>query len=203
MYHGCIPYCLGMLKFSKSLAHHGTQLRKCQHVNPYPKRADAIPQGDMKTQNEWLVSNVFNSLGNYLYCQPCSVAAFGVSRQRLAHLRKVKQEMYYHLAVDMTKEEVEEQRLGEFVIMPTGTVEEFAIWWRGLGGSTVVQDTPMLDMGMLARCHSKTSVLQDFLSFIDNNSQPNGRSQDSSALRTTFSQSSQLCRLPRLAPHTM
>lgn len=130
MCNRCIPVLSRCVEVFKSLVHQGTQLGKHQHVNPYPKCADAIPYRNR--QNEWLLSNVFNSLGNYLYCQPCIVAAFGVSRQRLAHLWKVKREMSQHPVVGMTKEEVEEQRLGEFVIMPTETVEVFAIWWRGL-----------------------------------------------------------------------
>ena len=51
--------------------------------------------------------------------------AFGISRQRLARLRNVKREMSQHPVVDMTKEEAEEQRLRDFVIMPAGTVTAF------------------------------------------------------------------------------
>ena len=108
-------------------------------MNPYPKRTNAIPYRDFERQNEWLVANVFDSMGNYLFCQPCIVAVFGPSRQRLAHLRNVKREMCQHPVVDMTKEEVEEQRLGDFVIMPAGTVTAFMVWWIGLSRLTMVQ----------------------------------------------------------------
>lgn len=106
---------------------------------------------------------------------------FGISRQRLACLRNVKREMSQHPVVDMTKEEAEEQRLGDFVIMPVGTVTAFMMWWRGLSSSTVVQvrypDDRHGNAGKVSHA-AKTSILQDFLTFVDTNSQPNGRSSD-------------------------
>lgn len=100
----CTPILSRYVEVFQGLVHQGTQLRKRKHVNPYPKRTNAIPYRDLKRQNEWLVTNVFDSMGNYLFCQPCIVAAFGTSRQRLARLRNVKREMSQHPVVDMTKE---------------------------------------------------------------------------------------------------
>ena len=127
----CSPILSRYVEVFKSLVHQGTLLRKRKHVHPNPKHTDAIPYRDLKRQNEWLVVNIFDSLGNYLDCQPCVVAAFGISRQRLARLRNVKREMSQHPVVDMTKEEAEEQRLGDFVIMPAGTVTAFMIMREG------------------------------------------------------------------------
>ena len=35
-------------------------------MNPKPKRPDAILYRDLEKQNDWLRSNVFDSMGNYL-----------------------------------------------------------------------------------------------------------------------------------------
>lgn len=112
--------------------------------------------------------------------------------------------MSQYPVVGMTKEEVEEQRLGEFVIMPTGTVEAFAIWWRGLVAPQWYKN-PHARHGNAGKVShaAKTSVLQDFLSFIDNNSQPNRRSADSSGPTYYFLPKFTTLQTPRLAPHTM
>ena len=69
------------LEAFKGLIRQGTWLQKRKHVNPYPKCTNTIPYGGLMRQNEWLVANVFDSLGNYLYRQPCIVVLFGISRQ--------------------------------------------------------------------------------------------------------------------------
>ena len=65
--------------------------------------------------------------------------------------------------------------------MPAGTVTAFMMWWRGLSSSTVVQVRYPNDRhgnaGKVSHA-AKTSILQDFLTFVDTNSQPNGRSSD-------------------------
>ena len=35
-------------------------------------------------QNEWLRGNMFDAMGNYLFCQECIVGALNISKQRLA-----------------------------------------------------------------------------------------------------------------------
>lgn len=116
----CTPILSHYVEAFTGLVYQGTQLRKRKHVNPYPKRTNAIPYRDLKRQNDWLVANVFDSMGNYLYCQTCIVTAFGISKQRLARLRNIKREQSQHPVVEMTKNEVEEVKLGDFVLMPDG-----------------------------------------------------------------------------------
>ena len=62
------------------MVHRGSQLRRRKSINPNPKRRDFTHYRDVVRQNEWLRSNVFDSLGNYLYCIACIRASFGVSK---------------------------------------------------------------------------------------------------------------------------
>jgi hypothetical protein len=43
---------------------------------------------DMKTQNEWLRTNCFDSTGNYLYCPPCIRRCFRLSFGRLKRIEQ-------------------------------------------------------------------------------------------------------------------
>lgn len=128
----CTPILSRYVEAFKSLVHQGTQSRKRKHVNPYPKDINAIPYRDLKRQNEWLVANVFDSMRNYLYCQTCVVVAFGISKQRLVCLHNVKREKSQHPVV-------EEERLGDFVLMPDRDATAFMVCWRSLSSSAMVQ----------------------------------------------------------------
>ena len=59
-------------------------------------------------------------MGNYLYCCSCIRIAFAILRQRLANQRRIKREQSHEPIVEMKKGEVEEKRLGSYVIMPEG-----------------------------------------------------------------------------------
>lgn len=61
------------------------------------KRCRCTPKGDregcfrdINQQNEWLLANIFDASGNYLYCRNCVQRVIGLSNQCLARLRKVK-----------------------------------------------------------------------------------------------------------------
>ena len=65
--------------------------------------------------------------------------------------------------------------------MPTD-VETFKIWWKGLDPWVELEVRyPHEQHGNAGKMSNsaKTSVMQDFLEFVDTNSQPNGRSADS------------------------
>lgn len=74
----------------KEMVHQGSELKQKKSINPHPKRPDNAHYMDLVKQNEWLRSNVFNSLGNYLYCTACIRAALGVSKDRLARQHNMK-----------------------------------------------------------------------------------------------------------------
>ena len=77
----------------------------------------------------------------------------------------------------MTKSEVEEKRIGEYVVMPRDIETNFKKWWRSLPSSTMVDvrfpHERHGNSGKVANS-AKTSVMEEFLEFVDNNSQPNG-----------------------------
>eukprot|EP00117_Sycon_ciliatum_P041685 scpid81840/ scgid30444/ len=61
------------------------------------KRKRYLPKGDkekayrcLKKQNDWLISNVFDASGNFLYCRSCITRTLRVSNQRLSRLRKMR-----------------------------------------------------------------------------------------------------------------
>ena len=66
----------------------GTVLKKRQRYNAKGD-ADCLHR-DIKAQNAWLLANIFDASGNYLYCAACIVSVLGVREKRLARLRKVK-----------------------------------------------------------------------------------------------------------------
>ena len=77
----------------------------------------------------------------------------------------------------MTKQQVEEQCLRDYVIMPDSEESAFKVWWRSLSASTIVNVRfPHTNRGDARRVSNsaKTTVMDDFLAFVDVNSQPNG-----------------------------
>ena len=75
----------------------------------------------------------------------------------------------------MPKSSVEKEQLGNYEIVPIGA-------WRSLSESTNVEVRYPYERHRNARKKlnsAKSSVMADFLKFVDANSQPNGRSADS------------------------
>ncbi len=91
--------------------------------------------------------------------------------------------------MEFTKAEAEDKRLSQYIIMPTDIETSFTRWWRGLDPSvTVSVRYPHGRHGNAGKKSNsaKTSVMEDFLTFVDMNSQPNGRSADSSGPTSYF-----------------
>ena len=83
-----------------------------QVTESHPKRPDVVPYRDKNAQNAWLRSNVFDAMGNYLFCVKWVCAAFHVSPQRLSRLRDVKRAQFQTPTVEMLKSEVEKVIIG-------------------------------------------------------------------------------------------
>ena len=165
------------------LTHRGSDLKKRKHARPNPKRPNSIPYRDIKKQNDWISENVFDPMGNYLFDSACIRAALGISKNRLTRLRKVKQAQSREPLRNMTKADVEKERVSQYVVMPSDKEMSFKEWWMSLDASDeVMVRYPHGRHGNAGRTSnsSKTSLMEDFLSFVDINSQPNGRSADSS-----------------------
>ena len=144
-------------------------------THPNPKHTDSIPYRDVKQQNDWLQS-VFDTMGNYLYCCACICTALGISKRRLARQRQIKWQQSQHPIVEMSKGQVEDKLLGKYVIMPDSEDSWFKTWWRSLPESTVVSvRLPRVTHGNTGKSSNsaKKAVLQDFLAFVDANSEPN------------------------------
>ena len=135
---------------------------------------------DMNAQNTWLRNNVFDALGNYLFCARCICATFHISPQRLAKLRVVKRAQ--SPTQELTKSDVEQQRLGTHVLIPERCEQSFGRWWWSLPPTATVRVRyPHERHGSAGRISNsaRSSIMNDFLTFVDQNSQPNGRSEDS------------------------
>ena len=57
-------------------------------------------------------------MGNYLFCHGCVREALGISSKRLSRQRHVKRKLFQQQEVNMSKEEVDKQKLTSFVVMP-------------------------------------------------------------------------------------
>lgn len=187
----CSPILSRYSAMFKGLVHQGTELKKRKKINPAPKRSEdeLTHYRDITGQNEWLRANMFDSLGNYLYCYNCLISSFGISKERLTRQQKIKREEVQHPIVQMSKSDVEERRLGNYVIMPADIDTSFKKWWKTLDPSVIVDlRYPHEKHGNAFNpSHSaKTSTMEDFLQFVDMNSQPNGRSADSTGPTVYF-----------------
>ena len=86
----CAPVLVRYADTFKEMVHQGSERKRRITINPHPKKADTIHYRDLVKQNDWLRSNVFDSLGNYLYCAACVRSALGVSKDRLARQCNIK-----------------------------------------------------------------------------------------------------------------
>ena len=164
------------------LRHQGTELKKRVKILPHPKHPERTHYRNIIAQNEWLRANVFDSMGNYLFCQECIVKGLRISKQRLAHQRQVKKSFFQHPITKKTKLEVEAESLLSFVVMPEGVSSTLKSWWDTIPSDHEVDVRfPYERHGLCGRAsnNEKTETKAEFLSFIDENSQPNGRRLDS------------------------
>ena len=136
---------------------------------------------NLVAQNEWIRSNLFDALGNYKFCQSCINSVLEIGTQRLAHQWTIKRRQALLPKVTMTKSDVINKHLEEMVVMPESE-DNFKKWWPSQVDTDVVDVRYPHESHGLARKpsnYSKKSVQDDFLQFVDLNSQPNGRNSSS------------------------
>ncbi len=128
---------------------------------------------DMNQQNKWLLENVFDSYGNYTFCCSCIQNILGVSGRRLRRLREIKQKQADISTILVRKDQVSKDQTCN--IVPPANVTNIIDWWANLGNDSIIElrSTPKLHQGR--GNNRKEWLLKQFLEFIDNNSQPNGR----------------------------
>ena len=108
----------------------------------------------------------------------------GISYKRLSRQRKVKRSQFNEPIRSITKQEVLEKNLSQYIVMPEGSDVSFLLWWTSLSSDCKVQVRyPYHKHGLagLPSNSSKPDAKQNFLQFVDNNSQPNGRSAESAS----------------------
>lgn len=177
----CLPVLSRYKTTFEGLVHTGSTRKSRRSRNPHPKHVSTQPYRDLNAQNAWLRSNIFDAMGNYLFCGRCVCAALHVSPQRLSKQRQVRRAQFQAPTQEMVKADIEKQCLSDYVVMPTQCDTSFSTWWRSLPSTTkVTVRYPHERHGHAGRVSNsaKVSVMQDFLAFVDNNSQPNGRSAD-------------------------
>ena len=124
----------------KGLEHTGSARKSRKSRNPHPKRINTQPYRDMNAQNQnaWLRANIFDAVGNYLFCCKCVCAALHVSPQRLSRQRGVKRVQFQTPTEQMLKSEVEQQQLGSCVVMPADCECSLLEWWQSIPSTTEV-----------------------------------------------------------------
>ena len=89
----------------------------------------------------------------------------------------------------MTKKEVIEQKLEDYVLHDDDEVQTFGAWWKTVDSDEVVEvQYPHERHGLAGKVsnHSKQQVMAEFLEFVDSNSQPNGRQAGSYSAQFFF-----------------
>ena len=178
----CRPILSRFIEQFKGLTKRGSDLKKVKRINPHPKKPDVAHYRDLKSQNEWLQANIFDPMGNYLFCCVCIRKAFGISQQRIARQRNIKRKFSSLPIEKMNKAKAEEDHLTAYVVMPQELEQDFRSWWMNLEGVDEVEvRVPHDQHGLAGRVSNsaKPDVRERFINFVDSNSQPNGRSDDS------------------------
>ena len=133
-------------------------------------------------QNELIRGNIFDAMGNYLFCHKCIIKALNVNLQRLSRQRKIKQNQFQKPLVSMTKNEVDKEKVKSFVFMPESVETSLSLWWANLTNDHIVSVRyPHEKPGLAGKVsnNARVSTKELFLKFVDNNSQANGKRLDS------------------------
>jgi len=128
---------------------------------------------NINKQNEWLLENVFDVYGNYLFCVSCITKILDVHSSRLRRLREIKREQANAPIRQMRKKDILKERARD--IIPPENITNVLDWWVSLDNNSLVdlREPPKLHHG--SSNNSKKKFLSIFLDFVDTNSQPNGR----------------------------
>jgi hypothetical protein len=155
----------------KNMLHTGQKLID-RASNQQPKRPDKKYR-NINQQNKWLLENVFDSYGNYIFCFCCIKNILGVGGKRLHRLREIKRQQAVSPTIQIRKDQVPVERACD--IVAPKYVTNVLTWWMNLESSSIVElrSPPKLHHGKSN--YNKEEILPCFLTFIDNNSQPNGR----------------------------
>ena len=116
------------------------------------------------------------------------MATLDVHTTRIQRQRQIKQQQNLFPVVPMSKDEVEGRKLTAHVLNEDETLT-FGAWWKTLEDDDIVEvQYPHELHGLAGRLsnHAKVGVMEQFLDFVDLNSQPNGRQADSYSAQFFF-----------------
>ena len=140
---------------------HGKELFRRKSCHKNPKKTGVKQHRNLKEQNAWIKSNLFDSQGNYSYCRACILAFFDISKQRLSNLRSIKRKEVHSPVSHMTKGDVCDKKLVDCVIMPQEETRSFKQWWDSVANDDTVDiKVPHGEHGLSRRAsnNAKTSI---------------------------------------------
>lgn len=196
---GVCQACSSLLEFKElfnSFYHSGSVLKRRKAA--YLKASDSRYY-DVGKQNQFLSQSVFDSNGNYLFHQDCIRAAFGISNQRLARLKKSIQTQKAHPTEFIRKQDLDTRRHVD-VVMPTTSEQSTKQWLESLPEDSEVECVarPMRHGNACKKSNNAKSeeVLQKFFQFVDTNSASNGRKEGSHGKTFYFDRKFTQIRIP-------
>jgi len=160
--NGVSPSCSCQKTLGKFSATFNNMLRNNLSSTRQPKIKDR------NLQNRWLLANIFDSYGNYIFCFSCIRSILKVSGKRICRLREIKRQQTKAPTIRIRKDQVLPGQTCD-IIPPVNEVNAL-VWWMNLEDSSMVElrFSPKLHGGKSN--YSKEEILPRFLSFIDINS---------------------------------
>lgn len=181
-HNGVCQACASLLDFKSlydSFYHSGNELKRRKAA--YKKAPDSIYY-DVRKQNKFLLQSVFDSNGNYLFHRDCIRAAFGISNQRLARLKKSIQVQKGQPTEFIQKQDLDIRRHCD-VVMPNDCEQSTNQWLESLSDNAEIECAthPTRHGNACKKSNNAKSdeVLQKFFQFVDANSASNGRKEGS------------------------
>ncbi|XP_077995114.1 uncharacterized protein LOC144448701 isoform X1 [Glandiceps talaboti] len=181
---GVCPVCEPILTQAAvgffTIQHCCSTLKKRKKAHLEPLKTDNRQWRNIIEENKWIRGSLFDPAGNYLFCQECIVSVLGVSRQRLASQRNIKQQEFLNPVVSLKKKDVLLQKLEKYVLIPDPTVD-WNDWWTGVCEEDEVEVRQFSARhGLEGRLsnNNKTVLKEQFLTFADANSYPTGRHEE-------------------------
>jgi len=128
---------------------------------------------DINQQNKWLLENVFDPYGNYVFCFHCIKNILEVSGNRLHRLREIKRQQAAAPTIKVRVDQISAEQTCD--VIPPETVTNVLVWWANLEDSSIIELHTAEKLHHGKSNKHKEDLLVRFLEFIDHNSQPNGR----------------------------